>query len=105
MKIAGIPVERIQISLLPRFVHGVMDKAAIPGVAIDVVSAGKGGVGKSTVAVNLWWHSPRKGAGWVTDADAWPIYSNHAWHEGSTRGHPVQMVTSYCASRGLWLRR
>jgi ATP-binding protein involved in chromosome partitioning len=56
LKIAGVPVERIQIEFTsqvrPR--GGMLEKAAIPGVShVIAVSAGKGGVGKSTVAVNL----------------------------------------------------
>ncbi|NOK63111.1 MAG: iron-sulfur cluster carrier protein ApbC [Chloroflexi bacterium AL-W] len=51
----GVPREHIQIewsaNVRPR--GGVLDKAAIPGVShVIAVSAGKGGVGKSTVAVN-----------------------------------------------------
>lgn len=55
-RIAGVPKEHIQIefsaTVRPR--GGVLDKAAIPGVShVIAVAAGKGGVGKSTVAVNL----------------------------------------------------
>src|SRR5688572_18245367 len=53
---AGVPKEHIAIefsaTVRPR--GGVLDKAAIPGVShVIAVAAGKGGVGKSTVAVNL----------------------------------------------------
>lgn len=55
-RVAGVPREDVTIdfsaSVRPR--GGVLDKAAIPGVShVIAVSAGKGGVGKSTVAVNL----------------------------------------------------
>ncbi len=55
-KIAGVPKEHVQIewsaSVRPR--GGILDKAAIPGVShVIAVAAGKGGVGKSTAAVNL----------------------------------------------------
>lgn len=55
-RLAGIPRDKITLewgaSVRPR--GGVLDKAAIPGVShVIAVSAGKGGVGKSTVAVNL----------------------------------------------------
>lgn len=55
-KIAGVPRDHITIEFTaqvrPR--GGIPDKAAIPGVShVIAVSAGKGGVGKSTVAVNL----------------------------------------------------
>ena len=51
----GVPRENITIewsaNVRPR--GGILDKAAIPGVShVIAVSAGKGGVGKSTVAVN-----------------------------------------------------
>lgn len=54
--IAGVARENVQIefsaTVRPR--GGVLDKAAIPGVShVIAVAAGKGGVGKSTVAVNL----------------------------------------------------
>src|SRR5688500_15196987 len=55
-RIAGVPRESvlIEFSAQVRPRGGVMDKAAIPGVShVIAVAAGKGGVGKSTVAVNL----------------------------------------------------
>ncbi len=55
-RIAGVPRADIAIefSAMVRPRGGVLDKAAIPGVShVIAVSAGKGGVGKSTVAVNL----------------------------------------------------
>jgi ATP-binding protein involved in chromosome partitioning len=53
---AGVSKEHISIefsaTVRPR--GGVLDKAALPGVShVIAVAAGKGGVGKSTVAVNL----------------------------------------------------
>ncbi|MEN9935540.1 MAG: hypothetical protein RLZZ387_2119 [Chloroflexota bacterium] len=53
---AGVAPEDVQIDFTaqvrPR--GGMLDKAAIPGVShVIAVSAGKGGVGKSTVATNL----------------------------------------------------
>src|SRR4029453_18611139 len=55
-RIAGVPKEHVSIDfsaqVRPR--GGVLDKAAIPGVShVIAAAAGKGGVGKSTVAVNL----------------------------------------------------
>lgn len=55
-RIAGLSAEQVTITfdatVRPR--GGVLDKAAIPGVShVIAVSAGKGGVGKSTVATNL----------------------------------------------------
>ncbi len=55
-RLAGVPRSKIEIEFTaqvrPR--GGMLDKAAIPGVShVIAVSAGKGGVGKSTVAVNL----------------------------------------------------
>ncbi len=55
-RIAGVPRSdvAIEFSAMVRPRGGVLDKAAIPGVShVVAVSAGKGGVGKSTVAVNL----------------------------------------------------
>ena len=55
-KIAGVPREHIEIefgaTVRPR--GGILERAAIPGVShVIAVAAGKGGVGKSTVAVNI----------------------------------------------------
>jgi ATP-binding protein involved in chromosome partitioning len=55
-QIAGVPPEDVAIEFgaMVRPRGGVLDKAAIPGVShVIAVAAGKGGVGKSTVAVNL----------------------------------------------------
>lgn len=55
-EIAGVPRAQVDLEfssqVRPR--GGILEKAAIPGVShVVAVSAGKGGVGKSTVAVNL----------------------------------------------------
>src|SRR5690348_7244481 len=55
-RLADVPRANVHIewssNVRPR--GGLLDKAAIPGVShVIAVSAGKGGVGKSTVAVNL----------------------------------------------------
>jgi ATP-binding protein involved in chromosome partitioning len=55
-RIAGVPKQKVSIDfsaqVRPR--GGVLDKAPIPGVShVIAVAAGKGGVGKSTVSVNL----------------------------------------------------
>jgi ATP-binding protein involved in chromosome partitioning len=55
-RLAGVAREQVTIEFTAqvRPKGGIMEKAAIPGVShVIAVSAGKGGVGKSTVAVNL----------------------------------------------------
>ena len=55
-QIAGVPPKDVAIEFgaIVRPRGGVMDKSAIPGVShVIAIAAGKGGVGKSTVAVNL----------------------------------------------------
>jgi ATP-binding protein involved in chromosome partitioning len=55
-KIAGVPSDHVQITFgaMVRPRGGILDKAAISGVShVIAVAAGKGGVGKSTVAVNM----------------------------------------------------
>jgi ATP-binding protein involved in chromosome partitioning len=55
-RVAGVPRDAVSIdfsaTVRPR--GGILEKAAIPGVShVIAVAAGKGGVGKSTVSVNL----------------------------------------------------
>ena len=55
-RVAGVPRERVHINFTARVAPrgGLPDKAAIPGVShVIAVSAGKGGVGKSTISTNL----------------------------------------------------
>jgi len=55
-RIAGVARDNVAIefSAMVRPRGGILDKAAIPGVShVIAIAAGKGGVGKSTVAVNL----------------------------------------------------
>lgn len=94
-KHVGVPASRIDINFTSqvRPLGGIMDKAAVPGVShVIAISAGKGGVGKSTVAVNLAVALAQEGAQvGLLDAD---VHGPSIPLMLGTRGHQLEAYTT-----------